>query len=852
MWRVSQFWPWASWSSERRAAFRNTVGFALLLAVLWVPVCIVHAVRIQDELVSQMSIGNSQQAYLVSNTLIRSQNLLDWLATSLAKQSGRGSWDEGISSEFRQLLLSVHLESRACIGFAVLSPSGYKARSCEHLQSSVLDIAGFPGWQELAKPESSSADTPRAVYGPYQAPSGSLNVVLVSRIRLPDAETAGILACEFSLQQLLAETQPKVPRIPLLQELVDENGKHLCGVQNLQTEFPVPVGLEVGGRKWQLLTRPASGWFNMFPAEILYLSSLGFVLLSGGGSTIWWLTLRYSRLNHNLFERTEALNDANMKIRNDLHELRATQRKLAATELRTRVIYDQIAIGVALIDSDSGRIRYVNPCGCLLLNAPEATLQQFRLHDLLIHAESGPPISQSDAGPVAPGEYFAKSGENSIIRIHITIAPVLARDGEPERTLVVLKDITQGWQAQEELRENEQRFRVLIDTLPGPLFYVDSDYRCRFANDIAVQVLKQLNGDSFVHPLGRRNDEFLSPPLNAFMQPLIELALRSEPRLFETTPEFEQLFGSAWIGFHRPFTRNGRIEGVFAFFFEITEQRRNEAERRELAKRMAEAHRMETVGTLAGGVAHEFNNMLQVVLGLADVLLVHLQNDAVAQEHLKNIRVSSRRASDLTRQLLAFARFQTPSPLQLNFADLIPASIKLLRHAAGRDIQLTWDCEPTLDDVLIDQSQLDLILANLIFNSRHALDGKGTIAITARNLSADAAAEPGLPAAGQPSVLLSVCDQGCGMTPEVQARMFDPFFTTRAIGDGTGLGLSTVYGLVIQNNGRIDVRSAPGNGTSIHMLFPACNGRRLGSGKKGGRRANERSLGASGNNEADC
>jgi signal transduction histidine kinase len=144
-----------------------------------------------------------------------------------------------------------------------------------------------------------------------------------------------------------------------------------------------------------------------------------------------------------------------------------------------------------------------------------------------------------------------------------------------------------------------------------------------------------------------------------------------------------------------------------------------------------------------------------------------------------------------------------------------------LKHAGGDGIQLKWSSEGPLDDVFIDSSHLELILANLILNARHAMNGHGVIEVRARNLPATAAAERGLPVAGQPSVLLSVCDTGCGMTPEVQARMFDPFFTTRAVGKGTGLGLPTVYGLVLQAGGRIDVRSEPGRGTAIHILFPS-------------------------------
>ncbi|MGV2341391.1 MAG UNVERIFIED_CONTAM: ATP-binding protein [Planctomycetaceae bacterium] len=403
----------------------------------------------------------------------------------------------------------------------------------------------------------------------------------------------------------------------------------------------------------------------------------------------------------------------------------------------------------------------------------------------------------------------------------LALAPIVGRKGEPERQLAVLQDVTERWQAQQEVREQQERIQVLTDMLPGPLLFIDVDNRCQFVNAAARTLLENINGLSAGSPLGRRSDELLPPVIYDFVKPWIAEALRGDSCQFETTPELEQLGYGAWMFFHRPLRLHDRVIGFFSFLLDITQQRDEERRRREFDNRIAEAHRMETVGTLAGGVAHEFNNMLQVVLGLADVLLVHIEHDSFAVENLNHIRQAGRRASDLTRQLLAFARFQPGSPEQINFANLIPASLKLLRHAAGDGMKLRWNCIEPVHNVLIDPSHLDLILANLILNARYAMEDRGVIDIDARNLPANASAEPGLPLAGQAMVLVSVRDTGCGMNPEVQARMFDPFFSTRAVGKGTGLGLSTVYGLVLQAGGRIDVRSTPGKGTCIHLLFPA-------------------------------
>jgi signal transduction histidine kinase len=583
--------------------------------------------------------------------------------------------------------------------------------------------------------------------------------------------------------------------------------------------------LSVPGSEWQLLTLPESGWFSLFPPEILFFSAVGLLMVSGSSFAVYRLTFRYGRLNSELREKSEALNAAHEKMSDDFNTLQAAQQRLAASELRTRVIYDRVSVGVALLEGNSGRILHLNPCGHQILGLSDRDIEQLRMQDLLLLNDTVPSPSAIGLSAVVPGEYFVRSGAVGLRRISLQLAPVVPREGEPERVLAVLQDETQRWQAEQELRDHEERIRVLAETLPGPLLFIDSERRCRFANRAALQVLQELGGDAWVDPISRRTEEFVAPPIYQFLQPFIEGALRGEAIQFETNEELEKLLGAAWIGFHRPLIRGGVIQGFFAFLVNISEQRRTEAERRDLAKRLAEAHRMETVGTLAGGVAHEFNNMLQVVLGFADVLLMRFRDDVSVQENLLQIRQAARKASDLTKQLLAFARFQPGSPMRLNFSDLIPASLRLLRHAAGSGVDLKWSSDPGLHDVLIDDSHLDLILANLILNSSHAMGGPGVIEIRAQNLCAEASAEPGLAAAGQPSVVLSVIDSGCGMTPEVQARMFDPFFTTRAVGKGTGLGLSTVYGLVVQNGGRIDVRSAPGQGTAIHLLFPSCGPR---------------------------
>jgi PAS domain S-box-containing protein len=636
-----------------------------------------------------------------------------------------------------------------------------------------------------------------------------------------------VLVVEHDLDQLMQKHTLLTDQFPVLHEICTVDGMHVFGTPGLTHQYPVRSRFTLPGQIWEILTVPRDGWFSFFPPEIFFFSTLGLLMLGGSTFSVWRLTLTHGRLIGELEEKSQALNAANLQMQGDLEKIQNAQRQLAVSELRTRTIYEQIPVGVGLLDAESGRFIAVNPEGCRILAASEPELQQLHLQGLLRKAptkaetDANAEKSQLEISNFGPGEYFVTHGEDRVRCVQLALAPVVRKADEMHRRLAVLQDVTERWQAQQELRQHEERIRVLADTLPGPLLFIDPRERCQFANTAMLQLLQKVNGPSFSSPLGLKTEEFVPPVIHEFLRPSITRALAGEAAEFETNAEMEQLGLGAWMFFHRPLRRQGQVVGFFAFMLDITQQRVTEQQRRDLDSRMADAQRMETVGTLAGGVAHEFNNMLQVVLGFADVLLVHFAQDPFAVENLNYIRHAGRSASELTKQLLAFARFQPGTPVKVNFATVIPAALKLLKHAGGDEIQLRWSCDETLADVLVDPGHLELILANLLLNARHAMDGRGLIHLCARNLQANDAAEPGLPAAGQPSVLLSVCDTGCGMTPEVQARMFDPFFTTRSVGKGAGLGLSTVYGLVVQAGGRIDVRSTPGTGTAMHLLFPS-------------------------------
>jgi len=259
---------------------------------------------------------------------------------------------------------------------------------------------------------------------------------------------------------------------------------------------------------------------------------------------------------------------------------------------------------------------------------------------------------------------------------------------------------------------------------------------------------------------------------------------------------------------------------------DITDQVQKEEERQTLEAQLQQIQKIESVGRLAGGVAHDFNNMLSVILGHVEMAQQKETVSPTLQEHLAQIQQAATRSADIVRQLLAFARKQTVAPKVLDLNDTIDNTLKMIGRLIGEEIELLWRPENNLWPIKMDPAQIDQILANLCINARDAIDGIGTVILETRNLSCDAtlsSRHTGLVPGDY--VLLSVSDDGCGMSPELREKIFEPFFTTKGVGQGTGLGLATVYGIVKQNGGFIDVYSEPGQGTTFKIYLPRYRGK---------------------------
>ena len=267
----------------------------------------------------------------------------------------------------------------------------------------------------------------------------------------------------------------------------------------------------------------------------------------------------------------------------------------------------------------------------------------------------------------------------------------------------------------------------------------------------------------------------------------------------------------------------GELMGVLGIGRDITE-------RANLQAQLVQAQKMESIGRLAGGVAHDFNNMLSIILGNLEMILDDLPKDSHLVENLEEIKNATDRSSRLTKQLLAFARRQTISPKVIDLNDTVESILTMLRRLIGEDIDLAWHPGKNLWQVNVDPSQVDQILANLCVNSRDSIKNIGKVTIETGNLSLEAedcrkhdGFIPG------DYVMMTVSDTGSGMSKEILDHIFEPFYTTKGSGKGTGLGLAMVYGIMKQNKGFIYVYSEPGRGSIFRIYFPRHMG--AGSGK---------------------
>ena len=412
-------------------------------------------------------------------------------------------------------------------------------------------------------------------------------------------------------------------------------------------------------------------------------------------------------------------------------------------------------------------------------------------------------------------EYYHKNG--SIIWCENIVGALRDEKGTITGIHGVSRDITERKRVEEALQHEKHRFHNLIHNAPFGMLMIDKYGIFKYANPKFTEIFGYDLKDV---PDGRRwferaypDPEYRNQVVSAWIEDLKAYGPgEKRPRVFEVTCRD----GSRKIIHFIP-VRLETGENLAACE-DITE-------RITLEEQLRHAQKMESVGRLAGGVAHDFNNMLQAIMGYAELAMLKISRGASADENLIQIKQAAQRSADLVRQLLAFARKQTVSPKVLDLNETVAGMIKILQRLIGENIKLVWKPGREIRTVKIDPAQIDQILANLLVNARDSISGVGTVTIETGNAVLDEAycrVNPGFVPGKY--ALLAVSDTGSGIDKETLSHIFEPFFTTKEVGSGTGLGLSTVYGIIKQNGGFINVYSEPGHGATFKIYLPCCQG----------------------------
>jgi len=432
--------------------------------------------------------------------------------------------------------------------------------------------------------------------------------------------------------------------------------------------------------------------------------------------------------------------------------------------------------------------------------------------------EHGREIMERDSKIMQAGEAktFEEQGAmDGIARTyHSTKAPFRDASGKIVGLLGISRDITERKLAEEELRRSQQKLRIHLEHTPLAVVEWDLDFRVTAWNPSAERIF----GYSRQEAIGQRGSFIVHPQFRERVDQVWQTLLQQKGATHnagenDNITKDGRVISCEW--YNTPLVdESGRVLGVASLVQDVTE-------RVALEERLRQSQKMEAVGRLAGGVAHDFNNLLTVILGYSQILADGVPAGSRLADSTAQIKSAADRASGITRQLLAFSRKQVLSPRVINLNDIVLNLDSLLRRLIGEDVEVVTMPSNDLGSVKADPGQIEQVIMNLALNARDAMPHGGKLTLETANAQLDDSySQRHLPAEPGRYVMLAVTDTGHGMSPETQARIFEPFYTTKEVGKGTGLGLSMVYGIVKQSGGYIWVYSEPDRGTSFKIYLP--------------------------------
>jgi PAS domain S-box-containing protein len=504
----------------------------------------------------------------------------------------------------------------------------------------------------------------------------------------------------------------------------------------------------------------------------------------------------------------------------DITARKQAEAALVATEDRYGHLFEAAADLIFEADAE-GRFRFANPETLRVFGYTHGEVIGRRFTDF-IRADYRPSILQhyvkQSSGAVLSSyvEFPAVTKDGREIWLGQNAWSVLDTKGQYVGMQAVARDITERRGVEHALRAAEQKYRALVEQSLVGVYIMQND-RLVYVNPKGADIL------------GYTEQELLDmPSAYAFIHDQDRaLVVDQLARLGSSGPSSVQLTirgtrkdsSLVQVEAFCTVTEFGPQPAILATVIDISD-------RVKLEDQLRQAQKMEAVGRLAGGIAHDFNNLLTAIRGNAELMSHRVKDDPAMAAEVDEILHAADRAASLTRQLLLFSRKQVLQPIALDLNEIVGNVGRMARRLIGADVQLRLELAPTVAQVLADPAQIEQVLLNLIVNARDAMPHGGQIHVSTENVTLRAG-DPDISDSGLVPgqyVVLAVSDNGIGMDQSTQARIFEPFFTTKETGRGTGLGLSTVYGIVRQSGGAITVTSARGEGASFRVFLPAHTG----------------------------
>ncbi len=503
-----------------------------------------------------------------------------------------------------------------------------------------------------------------------------------------------------------------------------------------------------------------------------------------------------------------------LSIVHDVSGQRAAEAALAHERAYSQQLVEASSDGIAVLDRD-GRIRRTNR-GFLRVFGYAAEESRGRTIDELIvppqfHEEAAELAARTLGGEVTQRDSHRSHKDGYLVPVTVTGVPI-ELENEQVGVFAIYHNISHRVAAENALRQSEAKFRALFEESKDVIYITNMDGAILDVNPAGVELFEYRSREEMLS-LNTSRDFYVDSTAH---QKLIETVrsegfVRDYEAVMKTRSGRRLTIQDTCIA-----TRDeeGRVSSLRGFMRDVTQQR-------QLEDQLRNAQKMEALGRLAGGVSHDFNNLLMVIESYCALLEDRLRDDESAREDLTEIRRASDRAASLTRQLLAFSRSQMRTPRSLSLNTVVSDMEALLRRVLGEDVQLTTDFADELWPVCVDAGQIQQVLINFAVNARDAMRHGGEFLIETENVVLDSQsasqhhdAQPGS------WVRLVVSDTGVGIDSKAQERIFEPFYTTKDVGHGTGLGLSAVYGIIQQSGGFIEVASRPGDGAAFLVYFP--------------------------------